>query len=124
MQSIIRKKSYDSVKVFFLNRKLLVEQIEQAAAELVTERPEVRKIILFGSVAEGRALPSSDIDLLLITDRNTERFIDRPSPYIPYFQHIPMSVDCFVYSVEEIQSGNHSIPVTAIKTGTVLFERG
>lgn len=124
MQSIIRKKSYDSVKVFFLNRKLLIEKIKQATAELVTERPEVRKVILFGSVAESRALPSSDIDILLITECNNERFIDRPPRYLSFFQDIPMSVDCFVYSVEEIQSGKHPLAQTAIRMGTVLFERG
>ncbi len=123
MQSIIRKKSYDSVKVFFLDRDLLIREIEKTIDDIAAECPEVRKVVLFGSVAEGRALPSSDIDVLLITDRDSERIIDRPAHYLPYFEHIPMGVDCFVYTKEELESRKYSIPRTAIDRGKVLFER-
>ena len=123
MQSIIQKKLYGSVKVFFLDRDLLKERIITIVGELTAEKPEVHKVILFGSVAEGKALPSSDVDLLVIVDGSTERFIDRPSRYLPYFESIPLDVDCFVYTAEEIDSGRHPIAAAALQHGTVLYKR-
>jgi len=60
-------------------------------------------------------MPSSDVDLLLV--------IDRPVRYLPYFDKIPMGVDCFVYTVEEIKSGKHLVAETVLKDGTVLYKR-
>jgi len=37
--------------------------------ELRSRFPQVKKLILFGSVARGNAGPESDVDLLLLTDR-------------------------------------------------------
>lgn len=123
MQSIIQKKSYGSVKVYFLDSDLLKERITTIIHKLTAEKPEVRRVILFGSVAEGKALPSSDVDLLIVIDGSTERFIDRPSNYLPYFESIPLDVDCFVYTAEEIDSGRHPIAETANRHGKVLYNR-
>jgi predicted nucleotidyltransferase len=111
------------VKVFFLNRELLKKKIRNAVEALAADCPEVQKVVLFGSVAEDRALPSSDIDILLIVDSSEERFIDRPTSYFPYFHLLPIGVDCFVFTREEVQSGQHPIIRTATQQGFVLFER-
>ncbi len=110
------------MKVFFLDRELLKERIRNAVEVLTADCPEVYMVILFGSVAEDRALPSSDIDILLIIDSSDERFIDRPTIYLPYFQQLPMGVDCFVFTREEVQSGKHQIIGTANRQGVVLFK--
>ena len=123
MQSIIQKKLYGSVRVYFLDRNLLKEKIHAIIPGLASENPEISKVILFGSVAEGKALPSSDVDLLLIIDSSSERFIDRPDRYLPYFESIPLGVDCFVYTVEEINSGKHPVAETVLRDGKVLYER-
>ena len=83
----------------------------------------MKKVVLFGSVAEDRALPSSDIDILLIIDKSAERFIDRATHYMPFFSALPMGVDCFVYTQDELSSGKHPITRNALEKGTVLFER-
>lgn len=123
MQSIIQKKSYGSVKVFCLDRTLLKKKVTKIIHKRSREKPEVQKVILFGSVAEDRALPSSDVDLLLSIDNSNERFIDRSSHYLPYFQTLPMDVECFVYTNKEVRSGNYPIIMTALEKGIVLFER-
>jgi predicted nucleotidyltransferase len=111
------------VTVFFLNRKILKETVQKAVSELTACRPEIQKVILFGSVAEDRSLPSSDVDLLVITDPMNTRMIDRASPYLPYFDKVPLPVDCFVYTQKEVQSGKHPVSRTAIKSGVILFEK-
>ncbi len=111
------------MKVFFLNQKILRKKISAAVHNLAKKRPEVTKAVLFGSVAENRALPSSDIDILLIVEETTERFIDRSLHYLPYFRTLPMGVDCFVYTQTEIQSGNQTLSLSALKNGETVFER-
>lgn len=59
----------------------------------------------------------------MVNGDSTKRFIDRPEQYLPYFESIPLSVDCFVYTAEEVDSGRHPIAATAIEHGTVLYER-
>ena len=123
MQPIIRKKSYGSVKVFSLDRELLLSRLRELAGKLSSERSEVLEAVLFGSVAEGRALPSSDVDILLIIEQSEERFIDRPDTYRQYFASIPMDVDCKVYTVGEMKSGNHPLAETALQRGLVLIDK-
>ncbi len=59
MPSVIQKKSCNSVKVFWLNKELLETNILNAVNTLANNCPEVKKVILFGSIAENRGVPSS-----------------------------------------------------------------
>ena len=111
------------MKVFFLNRKLLKKRIKKIVVELAEEKPELRKVVLFGSVAEDRSLPSSDVDVLFIVESTNLRFLDSASEYLSYFQSISLDVDCFVYTEEEVHSGNHPMVFTAFETGITLFQR-
>lgn len=111
------------MKVFFLDRTRLREKIEETVLQMAEARPEIQQVVLFGSVADGRALPSSDIDLLLIVDDCADRFIDRPAQYRRHLESLPMDVDCFVYSNVEISSSSHPLAKTAIDHGEVIFSR-
>ena len=102
MQSAIQKQSYGSVKVFWLNKKLLNRQIEDAAQKLLAERAEVKKVVLFGSFAEDRATVFSDVDILLVVQFSSKRFIDRPQDYIDYFRKIELSKDLKRYTTVEL----------------------
>ncbi len=50
-----------------MNRRKIAEDF---ALSIKKKNPEVKKIILFGSVAEGKDKPGSDIDLVLISEGN------------------------------------------------------
>jgi len=54
-------------KVFEAESKTLAELLETIRRRL--ESPTVISAVLFGSVAEGREAPGSDIDLFIVTDR-------------------------------------------------------
>jgi len=55
MQSIIRKKLYGSVKIFYLNRDLLIKSLKKCIEKVTEKKPEVEKIILFGSIVETKS---------------------------------------------------------------------
>lgn len=128
MPFVVEKRSYDSVTVFWLNRQEAVRRLREAAAELVERRPEVESVHLFGSLAEGRALPGSDADVLIVLraastarsepaeaetaragaagpEARTEpaRWLDRPAAYQPFFEGVGLPVDIVCYTRAEIE---------------------
>lgn len=118
---VISRRSYGSVTVFWLDRDLLKSRVAAAARELGREHEAVTQVVLFGSAASGRALPSSDADVLIVVRDSNERFIDRAEPFHPFFAEIGVGVDLFVYTEPEIRSASIPVAVTALRTGIVLY---
>lgn len=123
MPSVIQKKSYNSVKVFWLNKELLETNILNAVNTLVDNRLEVKKVILFGSIAENRGLPSSDVDILIVVKESKDSFLDRALCFQSYFEDVGLGVDLFVYTEEEITKHNIPMANSAMKKGKILFKR-
>ena len=119
--SVIRKQSCGSVTVFWLDRNLLKSRIRSAAKNLTRNHEEVVRVILFGSVASDRALPSSDADILVVLRDSDLPFIDRAGRYRDYFSQIGVGVDLFVYTEQELAAGNIPLAATALRTGVDLF---
>ena len=117
MPSVIQKRSYNSVKIFWLNKELLETNIFNAVNTLADSRLEVKKVILFGSIAENRGLPSSDVDILIIVSESTCRFIDRALDFQKFFEDVGLGVDLFVYTEEEIERYNIPLANSAMKKG-------
>jgi predicted nucleotidyltransferase len=91
-------------------------------AELVQDITEVRKVILFGSVAEGRAGAGSDTDVAVVLDRRSERTMDMVYEIASELENetgvtiVPIAV-----LVKEFKSNKKFI--RDLKRGDVLFER-
>jgi predicted nucleotidyltransferase len=109
------------VKVFWLDRDLLKSRIRRAAGNLSRDHEAVVRVILFGSVASGRALPSSDADILVVVREIALPFIDRANRFRDYFADIGLGVDLFVYTEQEIAAGSIPLAVTALRTGIDLL---
>jgi len=122
MQSVIQKKSYNSVQVFWLNKDLLKQKINEAIKRLVKAKSEVQKAVLFGSFAEGKAAVSSDVDILLIVKKSENRFIDRPSEFRDFFEDVELGVDIFVYTQDELKN-DIGLVKNALQKGKILFNR-
>lgn len=118
---VIRCTSSGSVTVRWLDRDLLKRRIAEAARALGRAHEAVTQVVLFGSAASGRALPSSDADVLIVVRNSTARFIDRAVPFRPFFSEIGVGVDLFVYTEPEIRSASIPVAVTALRTGIVLY---
>ncbi len=122
-QSIIHKRSSGSVTIFWLDRKALLANIREAADRLSRDRPEVTKIILFGSAASGRAVPGSDADVMVVAQHLDVRPLDRPLVYMPWFEGVGVGVELFVYTEAELASAAPGLARAALATGTTLFFR-
>ena len=123
-RSVIQKRSYGSVKVFWLDRNLLKSRIRRAAANLSRNHEEVVRVVLFGSVASDRALPSSDADILIVVREIDLPFIDRATRFCDYFADIGVGGDLFVYTEREVAAGTIPLATNALRTGIVLHPAG
>ena len=122
MRSVIRERSFGSVRVFWLDSGLALERLRAAAQRLLADRPEVSRVVLFGSLAEGRAVPGSDADVLLLLERSDRpRWFDRPLDYWPAFEGVGLPVELFCYTREEAER----VPLArrALERGLVLADR-
>ena len=74
----VRRESFGSVTVFWLERDEVLLRLRERARGLVAARPDVAGVYLFGSLAEGRAVPGSDADVLVLLTHSETRWLDRP----------------------------------------------
>lgn len=121
MRSVIRTRSFGSAKVFWLDRDEALRRLHDAAGRVLAERPDVLAIHLFGSLADGRAVPGSDADVLILLERSERRWIDRPLDYIGYFEGVGMPVELFCYTTEE--ADRTPLAARALEHGTLLARR-
>ena len=92
------------MRIFWLDREEALKRVEEAARRLLAEKPEVREVVLFGSLAEGRAVPGSDVDLLIILSKSEKDFLSRKDDYLTYFSDVGLPCDLFCYTEEEIKN--------------------
>ena len=118
------KKSYGSVQVTWLDRPAVLEATRKAVQNLAENKPEIQRVVLFGSMARGDAVPGSDVDLLIVVSKSRRPFLDRISWYRP--AGIPIGVDVFAYTERELKhmqrEGNPFLK-SATDEGIVLFDR-
>ncbi len=117
-------RSYGSVKVIYLDRPAVLEATRKAVQELAENKPEIQRVVLFGSMARGDAVPGSDVDLLIVLSKSRRPFLNRISWYRP--AGIPIGVDVFAYTERELKrmqrEGNPFLK-SATDEGIVLFDR-
>jgi predicted nucleotidyltransferase len=101
---VLRKKSYGSVKTFWLDRQLALELALAACRRILGEREEVLRVGIFGSIARGNAVPGSDLDVLVLLARADVRPVDRSLPYVAYFDALGLPTDVLCFTEEEAAS--------------------
>lgn len=112
------------MKVIYANKKAVRAQVVRSVRKLAEARPEIRKVVWFGSYATDRYAPRSDVDLLIVIDASEKPLRDRIPDYLPDDLEIP--VDVFPYTQDELErrleEGNHFVR-RALREGEVVFER-
>ena len=98
-----------------------MSRITRAARNLAGQHEAVGRVVLFGSVASDRAVPSSDADLLVVVRACDAPFLDRAALFREYFLDLGVGVDLFVYTEREVAAGNIPIAAHALRTGIVLY---
>jgi predicted nucleotidyltransferase len=120
----MRTEYFGSVKVTYFEKEKVWKALDDLAARLERERPEVRKLLVFGSLVRDEAVPGSDVDLLLIVEPTEVPFLDRALDYRP--EGFPVGLDIFVYTEAEVEKmlgeGNWFLK-RAFSEGRVLLSR-
>ena len=99
------------------------KELERIVA-LISQKYSPQKIILFGSLASGKAAEAHDIDLLIIKDTDKNPW-QRTREVSSLFEH-STPVDLLVYTPEEINTRMklNDFFITDVMThGKVLYER-
>ena len=110
--------SWTSVRVFSLDIPEIQRALEKFVAELA-RRPEVLKIILFGSMVNDRYAPGSDVDILVVISESDKPFRNRVPEYLP--RRFPVGLDVFPYTQDE--ANRLAVPREALAEGKILWQR-
>ena len=87
----------------YLDKKGRIEQLRQAAMRARKRAPEIKRVILFGSLASGIPSPRSDADLLIVVESSPHRHSrDRLPEALHALAPLPCAVDLFVLTLEEV----------------------
>ena len=91
------------------------------ARHIVTQRPEVRRIIWFGSRVNGAPAPSSDVDVCVVISGSRRPVGDRIGDYLPF--GFPVGIDLFPYTESELErlETEHPSWYAAIASGIDLI---
>jgi len=96
----------------------------QQVADLLGQQPGVRRVLLFGSRAEGRAGEDSDVDLLVICQGHPHK-METTLHLRSLLPSRRFGIDLFVMGEDEFERTKHVIgglAYPANKTGKVLYE--
>jgi predicted nucleotidyltransferase len=104
-----------------LDHQAVIRRLRQWASEELAARPEVRDVVLFGSLAGDDWSAHSDADVVVIVDAATGRWFDR-SPEYAAKSPVGIPVDLFVYTPEEAASLSPSFR-SEFEHGIVLYRR-
>ena len=108
---------------------MISARISEPLLQIIVQRllasGQPQKIILFGSQARGEAGHDSDYNLLLIENSTQPRY-RRAIPYRRALKDLGISKDIVVWTPSEIaewQNVSTAFITTALREGTVLYER-
>ncbi len=101
-----------------------VETIKKILLPYLKKKPEVLKVILFGSLAIGEASRRSDIDLVFII-KSKKSFLKRYDDFMELFALFPYAeLDFFLWTPEELaKMKNRPFVRRLLQEGIVLYEQ-
>lgn len=103
----------------------MLDELTRFARSLVERFDEVERVILFGSMARGDAVPGSDADLLLVLRESALPFLERTVRY--RLGGLSIGVDLFPYTRQEMDrllDEGHPLLRQALREGVELARRG
>lgn len=99
---MLRTKSSASVKIISIDRDELLARLGSIATRLCAEHPEVSSVRVFGSLARGDQVGTSDVDVLIVLYGGTQEDPwEQIRKFQPYFD-LPIGVDLLVFSEGQI----------------------
>jgi len=121
----MQKQLSPSVRIKYFDKEAVQQAIGQFVEQIKQNRPEVKKVVLFGSFVRGESVPGSDIDLLIILRESNLPLLERIPQYMP--SRFPVTVDVFPYTEDELREmvsqGNFFVK-KALQEGREIFPSG
>jgi len=118
-------RSSNSAGAVYLDKERRIEALRRCALGATQRIPEIRRIILFGSLVSGCATPRSDADILVIVETSPH---DHPRDRVPQmlsaFSPLPCPIDLFVLTRAEVaryEEEKSPLLRIALTTGTDLL---
>ncbi len=100
---MLQQTSYDSVRIISLDRDELLSRLQLIAQRIRAEHPEVADVRVFGSIARGDHVGTSDVDVLIVLHEYDGRDpIERVRTFYRYFD-LPIDVDILVFTREQLK---------------------
>lgn len=117
------RRSWTSVKAKFLDREKTVKDLRQATRQLRRSDSRVRQVVLFGSLVKGDYVPGSDADVLVILETDPRPFMDRIPEFRRWFLNVPIDVEVFPYTQDEMAKGQADPGsfIHSVMTGPIEF---
>ncbi len=99
---MLQMRSSGSVRTISLNRDKVLSAIRSVAVRIRQDHPEVLSVRLFGSIARGDQVGTSDADILIVLRAETPgNPLEWIRTYYGYFR-LPVPIDLLVYSEDQI----------------------
>jgi len=118
MQSVVQRRSYGSVEIFSLNNDLINKRLNERV-EILSKDNNILKIVLFGSFATGKAVPGSDLDILIVLRESDKKLINRIEDFQEVFSDMGIAVDIFPYTIDELEN---PVAINALSAGKILYQ--
>ncbi len=120
MPSSVPSGSPASLVVKSNNQRTVEAALRCWAGHVGESRPEVRRIIWFGSRVNGTPAPSSDVDVCVVLAGSSRPVRDRVGDYLPF--GFPVGIDLFPYTEAELErlKSEHPSWYAAITSGIDL----
>jgi predicted nucleotidyltransferase len=121
MPSRVRNSLSASLVIKSNDQAAVEEAVRRWARHVAERRPEVRRIIWFGSRVNGTPAPGSDVDVCIVLSYSDRRPRDRIGDYLPF--GFPVGIDIFPYTEAELERlrSDHSSWYEAINSGVDLM---
>jgi predicted nucleotidyltransferase len=98
------RRSSSSAGARFLDRDAVLRSLRRIAEQLLRDRPDVRGVALFGSLARGDYSLRSDADILVcLRSASGNRIADRIPAFLEPFLEAPVPVDILPLTGSEIR---------------------
>ncbi len=98
----------NSVVIRSIDREKVRQAVSEYAQRLRQTRPEVLRVIWFGSWVTGHPTPGSDVDICLVLSRADKPVRDRLPDYLP--SKFPVGIDLFIYTQSELDHLQQTSP--------------
>jgi predicted nucleotidyltransferase len=107
---MLQQRSFDSVEIISLDRNKVLEALRGVARRIRIQHPEVVDVRMFGSLARGDQVGTSDVDVLIVLEEGEPGDpIEQIRRFYPYFD-LPVGVDLLVTTRErwtrQLQDGD------------------